>query len=651
MTPMPMAQTHPRHGRATAWKAAVCAIAVLVFLVVLLRAAPAHAQFLEVGDSETFWAQNWATGQYLPLSATAKYVGEHVAIFVNEQESVSTFLVDQLGQAFDSVIYPTLTAAYGSEPNPGLDADSHVMILIYDFKDPLHDVDGSFNPRDIDPQGADYSNQKEMFYLNSQALLADTDSGPALAAHEFAHLIVQYRDTMLDTSADAAPESTWLSEGLATYAEHLCGYDRWTNSKLQAFTSDPNFSVTRWQGVRANYGASYSFVSYLAQRQGADFIRALVQQPLDGISGIDATLQASGSSSTFASLFDDWILAGFLDSRLPALAPYFFDQLDASVTPVEVLGTPPLLGTSAVVDYGAKYLDFPECSTATNFQAVVDGADGAPLQAALISWDSTGALAPSIDRFDLDNSATGGTITGSKGYDRHTLVVWARGIVGSADSYTFTNSGTTGPPGGIQFLDMGGDDSFYRYVAALLPTGIVSGREIPSGSKLWFFKGGDDVTRAQFAKMIMMAIGLHTQDVDNVGHPTFVDVPSEFDDKGYPYDYIEEAAALHIVTGYSDGRFAPYNPITRAQLVLMISRGAAAALKPLPPYTGNARIFTDVPPSHPYYRQIMSAYVAGIFTGSPPGSDGRQYFYPSAAANRNQVAKMTANLVALLPTL
>ena len=650
MTPMPMAQTHPRLGRATGWKVAVCAIAAAVLVIVFLGAAPAQAQVLEVGESETFWAQDWTTRQYLPLSATAKYVGEHVAIFVDDQESVSTFLVDELGQAFDSVIFPTLTDAYGSEPNPGLDADSHVVILIYDFKDPLHDVDASFNPPDIDPHAAYYSNQKEMFYLNSQALLAETDSGPALAAHEFAHLIIQYQDTMLDSSPDALPESTWVAEGLTTYAEHLCGYDRWANSKLQAFTSDPNFSLTLWQGVRANYGASYSFVSYLAQREGADFIRALVHQPLDGISGVDATLQASGSSATFASLFDDWVLAGFLDSHLPPLAPYFFDQLSVSVAPVEVLGTPPLLGTSSVVDYGARYLDFPACSTATNFQAVVDGADGAPLQAALISWDSTGELAPSIDRFDLDNSATGGTVTGSKGYDRHTLVVWARGIVGSADSYTFTYSGTTDPPGGIQFLDMGGGDPFYRYVASLLPTGIVSGREIPSGSKLWFFKGGDDVTRAQFAKMIMTAIGLHTPDVDNVGHPHFVDV-REFDATGYPYDYVEEAAALHIVTGYGDGRFAPYNPITRVQLVLMITRGAAAALKPLPPYTGSARIFADIPPSYPYYRQIMSAYVAGIFTGSPPGPDGRQYFYPSAAASRNQVAKMTANLVALLPTL
>ncbi len=107
---------------------------------------------------------------------------------------------------------------------------------------------------------------------------------------------------------------------------------------------------------------------------------------------------------------------------------------------------------------------------------------------------------------------------------------------------------------------------------------------------------------------------------------------------------MEEAAALGIVTGYSDGTFRPYSPITRGQLVLMIIRGAAAAGKPLPAYTGNEQVFADVTPSHPLYREIMTAYTAGILGGSI-GKDGRLYFYPYSPASRNHVAKMTANLV------
>jgi hypothetical protein len=146
----------------------------------------------------------------------------------------------------------------------------------------------------------------------------------------------------------------------------------------------------------------------------------------------------------------------------------------------------------------------------------------------------------------------------------------------------------------------------------------------------------------------MLATGLHTLGVDNADDPTFTDV-RQWDTNGYPYDYVEEAVNARIVTGFSDGTFRPYSPITRAQLVLMITRGAAAIPRPLTEYTGNATIFVDVPPSHPYYREIMTAYVAGILSGSV-GPDGRMYFYPYASATRNQVAKMTANLVALLQT-
>ena len=79
----------------------------------------------------------------------------------------------------------------------------------------------------------------------------------------------------------------------------------------------------------------------------------------------------------------------------------------------------------------------------------------------------------------------------------------------------------------------------------------------------------------------------------------------------------------------------------------MITRGAAAAGKPLPVYTGSAKVFADVPASHPLYREVMTAYTAGIFGGSV-GQDGRLYFYPYSAAARNHVAKMTANLIEYL---
>ena len=92
----------------------------------------------------------------------------------------------------------------------------------------------------------------------------------------------------------------------------------------------------------------------------------------------------------------------------------------------------------------------------------------------------------------------------------------------------------------------------------------------------------------------------------------------------------------------SGGAFFPNSDIKRAHLVLMITRGARAAGKPLPLYTGNTKVFADVPVSHPYYKEIMTAYTAGILSGST-GTDGRLYFRPDSPASRNHVAKMTAD--------
>jgi hypothetical protein len=671
MAVMPAGPTSSGRSQSRVWRTAISAISAVAVIAALAvvsptparaqaapappAAAPAPSAPLAAGVepalalTATFWALDWGSGSYSQIPAAVRYVGEHGIVYVHDGAMLSDSLVAALGTAFDTAIYPALTAAYGSEPNPGIDGEARVAILIYDFHDTS--VDGSFNSPDIDPDGASHSNRREMFYLNLQAILAEPQNVGALAAHEFAHLIVHYRDVMLDPSPFPSPESTWLGEGFSTYAEHLAGYDGRTNSQLLAFTNEPNFSLTRWLGVRANYGASYSFMRYLAQREGVDFIRSLVEQPLDGIAGINAVLRNTGSFDTFDTLCDDWIVASFLDGRFPQIWPYSFDGLTVSARPQTLFGTAPLLGTAQVSDYGAVYLDFPATPPEADFQAVIDGADRAPLQAALISWDSAGSLLPSVLRFDLADATTGDTVTVPAGYDRHTLAVWARGTVGSDASYEFRYSGAAAPPAGVQFLDMGGSDPFYEYVAALLTRGVISGKEVPRGSGLWFFMGKDNVLRGQFAKMIMEATELHTPAIDNPGSPSFADVRPVYDQYGepqtYPYDYVEEAAALGIVNGFDGGVFRPYDPITRGQLVLMITRGAAAAGRPLPTYTGSAKVFADVPVSHPLYREIMTAYTAGIFSGSV-GQDGRLYFYPYSSAARNHVAKMTANLVEYL---
>ena len=166
---------------------------------------------------------------------------------------------------------------------------------------------------------------------------------------------------------------------------------------------------------------------------------------------------------------------------------------------------------------------------------------------------------------------------------------------------------------------------------------------------LWYFGSDDPVLRVQFAKMIVEATGLHTPEVDAGATPTFKDVPLTLGGQGdpLPFDYVEEAAAADIVGGFGDGRFAPWEPIKRIQLVRMILRGAAAVGKPLPAYTGSEAVFSDAPPGSDLYTYVMTAYQAGILDRSL-GTDGERYFTPRSLATPGQVAKVTSNLLQLL---
>lgn len=598
-----------------------------------------------VGQAHTFWAIAWNTGAYRQVGATVVYVGEHCIIYVEDGQVVAPFTVGRLGGEFDSQVYPRLTAVLGSEPSPGIDGEPRVVILLYDFEDMA--VSGYFAPADIAPVPDEtHSNRREMIYLDSEAVAAEPQNAGSLAAHEFAHLIVYYRDYMLDPSPGGAAEPYWLTEGFATYAEHLAGYDGRTNSELRGFANDTDVNLTKWLDYRAHYGASYAFVSYLAVREGQGFIGALVDYPADGVAGINAVLRARGALETFDSLFDDWVVANFLDGRSPEVAPYCYPDINVAATPLTVSGPLPKTGYQYVNNFGAVYLDFPATSSESVFNVTIDGEGAPPLRAAVISWDSAGLLHPSVTFLTMTGGD--GSVSAPAGHDRHALAVWARGALGEDALYSFHYSAAVDPPGGIQFLDLAASDPYYPYVTELLVRRVISGKEVPPGSGLWYFKGSENVLRAQFAKMIIEAIGMHTLAIDSLGRPTFSDVRLILDQYGepeaYPYDYVEEAAALGIVTGYEDGTFRPYSLITRGQLVLMTIRGATAAGKPLPAYTGGVQVFADVIPSHPLYHEIMTAYTAGILGGSI-GSDGRLYFYPYSSASRNHVAKMTANLV------
>lgn len=189
----------------------------------------------------------------------------------------------------------------------------------------------------------------------------------------------------------------------------------------------------------------------------------------------------------------------------------------------------------------------------------------------------------------------------------------------------FTDVGRSGPAG----------KEIYDLVSLRIVRGFDDGT----------FRPGEPVKRMQYAKMISIALGLHDAAWTNYEHPTFPDVPPpavKSDDKRYPFDYVEEAAAAGLIRGAVDGRFNPYADVTRVQLALMITRAGSTELDPAQP--ADYQVFSDTAGLSQEARDAVAiAYRNGIITGKTPTT-----FQPFATATRAQVSVMTWRLMGAL---
>jgi N-acetylneuraminic acid mutarotase len=184
-------------------------------------------------------------------------------------------------------------------------------------------------------------------------------------------------------------------------------------------------------------------------------------------------------------------------------------------------------------------------------------------------------------------------------------------------------------PCAMTFTDVTADAYYYEPVRYLACRGVISGYSDHT------FRPGNQTTRGQMVKIIVLAFGYAPSVPDQ---PTFTDVPLT-----HPfYSYVETAVAHGIVSGYADHTFRPEANVTRGQLAKIVVK--AAGWRPDVPTTPT---FQDVPLEDPFYGVIETAAAHGVFggyncgsPGEPCGSPGALYFRPSASATRGQIAKI-----------
>lgn len=119
---------------------------------------------------------------------------------------------------------------------------------------------------------------------------------------------------------------------------------------------------------------------------------------------------------------------------------------------------------------------------------------------------------------------------------------------------------------GPSFVDIGGSP-YADAINSLAGAGIISG--YPVGS-VWEFRPGNPLWRAQFAKMIVGALGLAVD--ESMPLPPFTDLSADKLDDLYPHEYVAAVYDNGITKGTTATTFGPYTDLTRAQLITMVVR-------------------------------------------------------------------------------
>jgi hypothetical protein len=288
-----------------------------------------------VGDVEYLYADGWR-------EFTLRAIGGNAEIWVANDLSyppgdprpadvVTQEQVDYLLEEFNDVIYPDMTTYFGfTDDRDGMDGlfaswgydwyatdnPQRVMILVYNIIDESY-----YDPTVPWYVAGFYWADMNNVYADRNIIHIDTwnwlgNLGPTAAdpydvektfTHEYEHAI----------HADHDPdEASWVDEGMADVAPFLLGYGH-SQDHLAYYMVYHRTSLTNFQGGLENYGASYLFQLYLLENfGGADFISALVDEPANGIEGIENQLVLFGFTATFNEIYDDWVVANYLDNPL-----------------------------------------------------------------------------------------------------------------------------------------------------------------------------------------------------------------------------------------------------------------------------------------------------------------------------------------------
>ena len=369
-----------------------------------------------LGASQDFWVTNVDTNQNFKITATLRYLGDNVYIWIQDGVDYNKRDLDDLGDAFNDGIYPTNREFFGSEWSPGVDGDPRIYIV---YAGGLgQSLAGYFSSADaLHPDAHEYSNAHEMFLINSDNVHLWEEYIYGTLAHEFQHMIHWYRDKN---------EETWLNEGFSMLAELINDLD--PGGFDYAYIANPDLQLTDWgTNVGSNgphYGAAFLFTTYFLDRFGEDATKAVVAHDANGMESIDFVLTdmglidpQTGQQILSEDVFADWAVANFLGDDTVGDGRFAYSNYPAAprANPGTSFPTCPIGPVDLdVAQYGVDYIeiDCPGEHTLT-FSGNLTGSilPTEPYSGDYFFWSNMGDHSNMSLEREFDLSAVSGPVT------------------------------------------------------------------------------------------------------------------------------------------------------------------------------------------------------------------------------------------------
>ena len=305
-----------------------------------------------VGHSETFWLMDLSNATTYKSDFTLALITPLAYWYVDRSLDFSMPGLNRSAKHFEETIYPVITKVFGTERIPGIDNDPRLNIL----NARLTNVAGYFNSNDGYPINVrPKSNEREIIYVNAQAVPIGSANYDQVLAHELQHAIHWNADNS---------EDTWVNEGLSELASSLALGSTYS---IQKFLQGPPVSLVHWPTTSANstanYGAASLFMHFFTEHySNRKNLKDLVSQEEDSIAGIDRYLKDHGYEEDFEDIFEQWASANILDQNLHSSSKLLrYEELEVKASVSEsVVGL--MDNRSHIPQYAVEYTELRSIS-------------------------------------------------------------------------------------------------------------------------------------------------------------------------------------------------------------------------------------------------------------------------------------------------